>query len=125
MKVRRGRVVDMSKTMDPADADGENLGIVKFSASGASRLVEIMDGLIEARDVKAWAPRAFLEFSRTHPLFAIGTRGFPWIEIDFPEDYRRAIREILPQLDADGLENDRHGYRSTRALPPLNTADAR
>ena len=96
VKVRRGRVVDMSKTMDPAEADGENVGIVKFSASGASSLVEIMDGLVEAGDVKAWAPRAFLEFSRTTPLFALGTRGFPWIEIDFPEDYRRAIREISP-----------------------------
>jgi choline kinase len=125
VKVRRGRVVDMSKTMDPAEADGENVGIVKFSASGASSLVEIMDGLVEAGDVKAWAPRAFLEFSRTTPLFALGTRGFPWIEIDFPEDYRRAIREILPELDADGLENDGDRYRSPRTLPPLSPADAR
>src|SRR6476620_6844924 len=30
VKVRRGRVVEMSKTMDPAEADGENVGIVKF-----------------------------------------------------------------------------------------------
>ena len=28
--VRKGRVVSMSKQMDPAEADGENLGMVKF-----------------------------------------------------------------------------------------------
>ena len=33
----------MSKTMDPAEADGENLGIVKFGAEGAAALVDIMD----------------------------------------------------------------------------------
>jgi hypothetical protein len=25
----------------------------------------------------------------------------PWIEIDFPEDYHRAVREVLPQVDFD------------------------
>jgi hypothetical protein len=34
VKVRGGRVVEMSKTMDPAEADGENLGIVKFGPAG-------------------------------------------------------------------------------------------
>lgn len=101
VKVRSGRVVEMSKTMDPAEADGENLGIVKFGPEGAAVLVDIMDRLVSAGGVKDWAPRAFGEFARTHPLHAIGTRGFPWIEIDFPEDYQRAVQDILPQIEAD------------------------
>jgi choline kinase len=43
VKVRCGRVVEMSKTMNPAEADGENLGIVKFGPDGAAALVDIMD----------------------------------------------------------------------------------
>ena len=101
VKVRCGRVVDMSKTMDPAEADGENLGIVKFGPTGAAALVDIMDRLIAAGGVKDWAPRAFAEFAKTGPLHAVGTRGLPWIEIDFPEDYHRAVREVLPQVDFD------------------------
>ena len=31
----------------------------------------------------------------------IGTRGYPWTEIDFPEDYERAIAEVLPAIEAD------------------------
>jgi len=109
VRVRCGRVVDMSKTMDPEEADGENLGIVKFGPEGASVLVGIMDALVNAGELRAWAPRAFRDFARKHPLFALGTRGLPWIEIDFPEDYRRAVREVLPEIDADaGLKGPRY-----------------
>jgi L-glutamine-phosphate cytidylyltransferase len=100
VQVRCGRVREMSKQMDPDDADGENLGIVKFGPKGAAELVTIMDRLVAAGGLRDWAPRAFREFAQVRPLHAIGTRGFPWIEIDFPEDYQRAVREVLPQIDA-------------------------
>lgn len=99
VKVRGGRVMDMSKSMDPAEADGENLGIVKFSAPGAAALIDIMDGLIAEGGLRDWAPRAFAAFAQTHPLYAVGTRGLPWTEIDFPEDYERAAREVLPAIE--------------------------
>jgi choline kinase len=101
VQVRGGLVTDMSKDMDPAEADGENLGIVKFGAGGAAALVEIMDGLVAAGRLRDWAPRAFAAFAQTHPLHAVGTRGRPWIEIDFPGDYDRAVREVLPAIEQD------------------------
>jgi choline kinase len=101
VKVRCGRVVDMSKSMDPAEADGENLGIVKFGPEGAAALVDIMDRLVAAGGLRDWAPRAFAEFAKIGPLHAIGTRGLPWIEIDFPEDYRRALVDVLPRIESD------------------------
>ena len=103
MKVRvcGGRVTDMSKTMDPAEADGENLGIVKFGSRGAAVLIRIMDELIGRGRLRDWAPSAFAAFAQHRPLHAIGTRGLPWIEIDFPEDYERAAAEILPAIELD------------------------
>jgi choline kinase len=101
VRVRGGRVVDISKTMDPDEADGENLGIVKFGATGARVLVEEMDALVAGGDHKAWVPRAFKAFAERRPLHAVGTRGFPWTEIDFPEDYRRAVEVVLPQIERD------------------------
>ncbi len=115
VRVRCGRVTDMSKAMDPADADGENLGIVKFGPRGAAALVEIMDRLIDAGGVRDWAPRAFAEFAKTHPLHAIGTRGLPWIEIDFPEDYQRAVGDVLPLIEADRLASGWDGRTDRRA----------
>jgi choline kinase len=101
VRVRCGRVVDMSKAMPPDDADGENLGIVKFGAAGARLLVEKMDALIAGGDHKAWVPRAFVAFAAERPLHAIGTRGLPWTEIDFPEDYQRAVEVVLPDIERD------------------------
>jgi len=46
-------------------------------------------------------PRAFKAFAERRPLHAIGTRGFPWTEIDFPEDYRRAVEVVLPHIERD------------------------
>jgi choline kinase len=105
VKVQGGRILDISKDMDPAEADGENVGIVKFGSSGARLLKELMDPLVENGALRSWAPRAFLEFAKRRPLHVIGTRGFPWIEIDFPQDYRRAQEEIFPQIIASSAAN--------------------
>jgi choline kinase len=99
VKVRSGLVVDMSKTMDPAEADGENLGVVKFGPESAPHLVSVMERRVSAGTLRDWAPRAFCEFAQERPLHAIGTGKLPWIEIDFPEDYRRAVRDVLPAID--------------------------
>jgi choline kinase len=101
VRVRCGRVVDISKTMAPDEADGENLGVAKFGPAGARALVAEADALIQGGDVKAWVPRAFKAFAQRLPLHAIGTRGLPWTEIDFPEDYRRAVEVVLPAIERD------------------------
>ena len=101
VRVRCGQVVDMSKTMSPDDADGENLGVVKFGPAGARLLIEEMNALVAAGETRAWVPRAFRAFARRRPLHAIGTRGLPWTEIDFPDDYRRAVEVVLPAIESD------------------------
>lgn len=100
--VKQDLVVDISKEIAPSDADGENVGIVKFSAEGAKMLVRYMNELITDGAAKSWAPRAFKEFALHHPLHALSTRGLPWIEIDFPEDYQRAVNEVYPKILALG-----------------------
>jgi L-glutamine-phosphate cytidylyltransferase len=98
VRVRGGRVLEMSKAMRPEEADGENLGIVKFGPASAPDLISIMDGLVEAGGLREWAPKAFSDFAQERPLYALGTQHYPWIEIDFPEDYQRAVRDVLPGI---------------------------
>jgi choline kinase len=100
VKLKEGLVIDISKQIDPLEADGENVGIVKFSAHGAKALVGYMNELIASGAVNEWAPRAFREFALNHPLHALSTGGLPWIEIDFPEDYQRAVTEIYPRIES-------------------------
>lgn len=119
VKLRDRFVIDISKAMDPAEADGENVGIVKFGAAGAKALVGYMDQLIAGGALKDWAPRAFREFALHHPLYALSTRGLPWIEIDFPHDYQRAVSEIYPRIEAQLLD-DRESYLRQPSVVALN-----
>ena len=101
VQVRRGRVADIRKDLPVADTDGENVGIAKFGADGAARLVAVMDRIIASGRVREWAPCAFRDFAAAAPLYAIGTRGLPWTEIDTPEDYRKATDHVFPAIVAD------------------------
>ena len=128
VKVRCGRVTDMSKAMDPAEADGENLGIVKFGAEGAAALVDIMDRLIDAGGVRDWAPRAFAEFAKTSAS-RDRHRGVALDRDRFPEDYQRAVRDVLPRIESDGplypsRLTARHGTAEPTAVPRMPTGAA-
>ena len=96
--VRRGLVVDIDKTLASHRTDGENVGIVKFSANGARELMPVLKEQVDSGRLSAWAPRAFGVFARRHPLYAIGTRGLPWTEIDTPEDYRHGREHVYPAI---------------------------
>jgi choline kinase len=100
VQVRRGRVVDIDKAMPGSQADGENIGIVKFGVDGAAVMVDVLDRIVAAGGTCEWLPRAFAAFVDERPLHVVESRGFPWIEIDFPEDYWRACSEVLPAIDA-------------------------
>jgi len=100
VKVSQGRVIDISKSMNPREADGENVGIAKFGKSGAKLISFFINSLIARGDYRAWAPRAFLDFAQHRALHVVGTRSLPWIEIDFPADYECALREILPRIQS-------------------------
>jgi choline kinase len=98
VKIDSGKIVDISKQIAPAEADGENVGVGKFGLTGAQLLIEKMNDLIGRGAERDWAPRAFQDFARERSLYPVNTGGYPWIEIDFPEDYHRAINSILPQI---------------------------
>jgi L-glutamine-phosphate cytidylyltransferase len=99
--VRRGLVTAIDKALPLVHADGENVGIAKFGAAGAALLVDEMTAIVRSGGLLEWLPRAFAAFSSRRPLHAIETRGYPWIEIDFPEDYWLACNHVLPAIEAD------------------------
>src|SRR3954466_12268466 len=73
IKVRRGRVTEIAKTLAPDEADGENVGVVKFGADGARLLTSLLDQRVTSGGLRDWAPKAFGDFARQRPLHAIGT----------------------------------------------------
>lgn len=104
--IRRGLVRDIAKTLPDDASDAENIGIARFGPDGACALVNQMTQLVSSGQVHEWLPRAFAAVAAVRPLHAIDSRGYPWIEIDFPEDYWRACGDVLPAIEADRLRVD-------------------
>jgi choline kinase len=115
---RRGLVVAIDKGLADAEADGENIGIAKFGRAGAEVLVETMEGLLHSGAAREWLPRAFQAFAARRPLHVVESRGYPWTEIDFPEDYWRACTQVLPAIEADAgwAVADAHAAGAGRVL---------
>jgi choline kinase len=104
VKVNDHKVVDISKEMDVREADGENVGIAKFSPPGSKVLFEEIDALVRNGVVNAWAPLAFQRICPYHTLHVVSTGGLPWIEMDFVEDFERARDEIYPKIFGKKVE---------------------
>jgi len=98
VRVQDGRLIDISKSMPPANAHGENVGVARFGSEGSRLFVDLMDRVIDNGGRMEWVPRVFQEFVTCRLLNVVSTAGYPWIEIDFPEDYRRAVSEVLPMI---------------------------
>jgi hypothetical protein len=99
-------------------ASNQSSPLPKFGAAGARVLVEEADALVGAGAIRDWLPRVFAAFARLRPLHVVETRGYPWIEIDFREDYWRACAEVLPAI----AELDAAADRRRAALVPARSA---
>ena len=104
--LHEGKMVEFRKAL-PADLEfdtlGESVGFFKFNGEIAAEISGTCsgyntDGLLGApheealRDVLLAMPSAFACEDVT---------GLPWLEVDFPEDIERAIKEILPAIRED------------------------
>lgn len=104
--LHHGRIVDFRKQL-PEKLEyqvlGESVGFFKFDGNIAVKIAQICkgyrtEGLLGApheealRDILLALPRAFAFEDVT---------GLPWLEVDFPEDVERAIKEVLPAIVND------------------------
>lgn len=92
------RIRAMSKQLAPERAHAENVGVLKFSAEGATVLFGRMEELLAAGAEREMCPYAFNAIAAERPLHAVPIEGLPWIEIDFAEDLRRAQEEVWPAI---------------------------
>jgi choline kinase len=110
VRIRRGVVTAIDKRLPDGEADAENVGIAKFGPSGAAALVAEMDRIVSAGGKREWLPKAFDAFCQTRPLYVVESRGYPWIEIDFPEDYWRACTEVLPAITSSEIPSELRAF---------------
>ena len=104
--MQKGKIVEFRKNL-PADLEydslGESVGFFKFNGDCAAKIAHTCasyktEGLLDApheealRDVLLAQPSAFA---------CEDISGWAWLEVDFPEDAERAIKQILPAIRKD------------------------
>ncbi len=88
------------------DTIGESVGFFRFDQATATRLAEICADYVASGRAKMPHEEAvcdlLLENAKTpsHVFDIADVTGAPWIEIDFQNDVKRAVDEVLPQLHA-------------------------
>jgi choline kinase len=101
--IDNGRLVEFRKNVAKQiqfDMQGESVGFFRFSGKMASTLTQQAQHYLDTgrldepyeeviRDLLLNSPDSFAYEDVT---------GLPWIEIDFPEDVKRATHDILPRL---------------------------
>lgn len=100
--VQGGQPVDFHKEIRTAcDYYGESVGVFRLSAPIARRLAGAAKAYIQAGKTQQMYEEALRDLLLAEPPGTFGFEditGLPWIEIDFPEDIRRAREEILARL---------------------------
>lgn len=75
---------------------GEAFGIYKLSQEGSEKYFSIAGNLFQSDEHHKTVP--FVEplqiMAETMPIRAVSSNGYPWVEIDTPEDYERAQKII-------------------------------
>jgi choline kinase len=98
-----GRPVDFGKSPSvPHDRAGEWIGFARFAPDTAAEIADIAERYVAAGRRDAPYEDVFRDVLRAAApgrVQAVDIAGLPWIEIDFPQDLKRAEHEVLPRLE--------------------------
>ena len=104
MKVclRDGKVVDFGKIVGQSyDIVGEWPGFMRLSPAAAQLVANSLDEQVKAGEVNAPCEDSFRSMilaTHADQIEFHDVVGIPWIEIDFPEDIKRAQQIIAPRI---------------------------
>ena len=98
MKVRssNGKIVQITKNMLPEEADGEFIGIGSFRKEVIPKLKMAVEELLEEKNFSEYFEAAIQRIMDTtdYSIEPIPMEDSFWAEIDFKEDYERAVANI-------------------------------
>jgi choline kinase len=102
--VKAGVPVEFRKRLPPDlvyDTIGESVGFFRFRPDTARRFANIVARYVDTNRVDQPHEEAIrdLLFEGVAGLDVADVTGLAWIEIDFPDDVKRAANDVLPRID--------------------------
>ncbi|MCB1196067.1 phosphocholine cytidylyltransferase family protein, partial [bacterium] len=85
------QIVEIGKQLDPHLCAGEFIGIGKFSVTSNEQFITCMQNYISHNEKNLFFEKAVNDLCKIHPIYALDVTHIPCIEIDFEEDYHRAV----------------------------------
>jgi choline kinase len=102
VEVKGDRFLFSSKDIPIERAFGEWTGITRFTPGSGELMYSEITSLLYKGEFSAYDTLAFSNLTKKGvDIRVVLTDDLPWIEIDFPEDYRVANDEILPRIVSD------------------------
>ena len=96
----QGRITEISKTCNPADAMGESVGIERITADYSKALAAELDKMITVEgQIDIFYERAFERLiPQGYTFRVVDTTSYFSYELDTPEDFERAQQLMPAQL---------------------------
>jgi choline kinase len=97
----KGRVIEISKEVNPSEAAGESIGIEFFGKETLPELFRILDKkVIIEKKINQFYETAFQEFANNNnDIYIVDTTEYLCIEIDTPEDLHSAELLMLNHMN--------------------------
>jgi len=98
VRLRDGKLAEISKSLNPARANGESLGVVKFDGQARDELFACADAVLAQGGENAWAPEGYGLLAQSYDIHCLDVSDMAWTEIDFPEDLEYAREKLWPRF---------------------------
>ena len=92
VKIEDSRILKITKEMPTEEADGEFIGLAKIKKTVLKDLVEIADDFMIRGEFNLFFEAAIQKLieSQKYLVTFTDTKNYFWVEIDFPQDLKRA-----------------------------------
>ncbi len=100
VKVRDGRIIEISKAISPETAHGEYIGVSMYKSDAGEIIFRKIEDYLREGKGDRWYEDAINEVLNDIDVLPIYTQGEKWIEIDTLEDLNKA-RSIIYDLQID------------------------
>lgn len=84
------RLTAISKDLSGSQVQGESIGMLRFSAEGAARFVDMIERMLRTQEgISSWYLKAINALAKSDDLVRIvSIEGHKWAELDTLEDYK-------------------------------------
>jgi len=103
VRVENDIILEIHKQIDPSLALGEFIGIAKFAEADLPCFKECLEMGVYNQQENNYFEYAVNLMCSDRKLYAVYTDGLPCIEIDYPEDMKKAREELFANIMEYGL----------------------